>query len=120
MTPTEAVASYGAAWNETDPGRRADLLASSWADDGVYLDPTGRVEGRDALADHIAGFHSMMAGHTIDTVSGVDEHDGSFRFAWVMRNADGVALEGMDYGELGDDGRITRIVGFFGPFPEPA
>jgi hypothetical protein len=26
-------------------------------------------------------------------------------------------LEGMDFGELGDDGRLKRIVGFFGPFP---
>jgi hypothetical protein len=29
-----------------------------------------------------------------------------------------MALDGMDFGELGDDpGRLKRIVGFFGPFP---
>ena len=81
-------------------GKRTALLDQAWADEGVYLDPTGRAEGRDALAAHIAGFQSMMPGHTIDMTSGVDAHDGAFRFAWVMRNADGVALEGMDYGEL--------------------
>ena len=118
MSPDEAVTTYGAAWNEPDAGKRAALLDRAWADDGVYLDPTARAEGRDALTTHIAGFQSMMPGHTIDMTSGVDAHDGTFRFAWVMRNADGVALEGMDYGELDDDGRITRIVGFFGPFPE--
>ncbi|HEY8739929.1 MAG TPA: hypothetical protein VIN56_05010 [Candidatus Dormibacteraeota bacterium] len=28
-----------------------------------------------------------------------------------------VTLEGFDVGELGDDGRLTKITGFFGPFP---
>jgi len=118
VDPVEAVAAYGAAWNEPDATRRAELLDTSWATDGTYLDPMGRADGRDALAAHIAGFQSTMPGHTIETVSGVDAHDGTFRFAWEMRNADGVALEGMDYGEFDDDGRISRIVGFFGPFPE--
>jgi hypothetical protein len=26
-------------------------------------------------------------------------------------------MEGFDVGELGPDGRLRRIVGFFGPFP---
>jgi hypothetical protein len=118
MDPAEAVATYGAAWNEPDASRRSELLERVWADGGTYLDPLGRADGRDALAAHIAGFQETMPGHTIDMVSGVDVHDDAFRFAWEMRNADGVALEGMDYGELGPDGRITRIVGFFGPFPD--
>lgn len=118
MEPTEAVVTYGAAWNETDDTKRAALLEKAWAADGVYLDPTGRAEGRDAFAAHIGGFHSMMPGHTINLTSGVDEHDRVFRFAWVMRNADGDVLEGIDFGELADDGRISRIVGFFGPWPD--
>jgi len=33
-----------------------------------------------------------------------------------MLGADGaVAMEGVDFGELADDGRIAKIVGFFGP-----
>jgi len=35
----------------------------------------------------------------------------------VMRNGGEDVLEGMDYGELAADGRISKIVGFFGPFP---
>jgi hypothetical protein len=119
MEPAQAITTYGAAWNEPDAARRAELLEEAWATDGAYLDPTGHAEGRDALVAHIGGFQEMMPGHTIDMTSGVDEHDGVFRFAWVMRNADGDVLEGMDYGELADDGRISRIVGFFGPIPDP-
>jgi hypothetical protein len=117
MDTDEIIAAYGAAWNETDDAKRAALLEQSWTDDGIYNDPTATVNGRPALVAHIGGFHAMMPGHTIDQASGADARDGIFRFAWVMRKGDEVALEGFDFGELAPDGRIHRIVGFFGPFP---
>jgi hypothetical protein len=37
-----------------------------------------------------------------------------------MLDADGVVtLERIDFGELAPDGRLKRIVGFFGPLPAP-
>ena len=117
MEASEVVAAYGAAWNEPDENARRALLQQSFADDGTYTDPTGHADGREALVAHIAGFHAMMPGHTIDMNSGVDVYGDVFRFAWVMRNGTEVALEGMDFGELASDGRVSRIVGFFGPFP---
>jgi hypothetical protein len=118
-TPTdETVAAYAAAWNEHDEHARRSLLERSWSDDGVYCDPTGRAEGRTALVEHIGGFHAQRPGHRIELASGVDEHDGLLRFNWRMLGPDGdVLLDGMDFGELDGDGRLRRIVGFFGPFP---
>src|SRR3954453_9450558 len=117
LSVDDAVATYGAAWNETDEDKRRELLTRSFADTGTYLDPTGAADSREALVAHIGGFHQMMPGHTIDMTSGVDVHGSVFRFAWAMNNGSEPALEGMDFGELAADGRISRIVGFFGPFP---
>jgi len=118
MEPAQIVATYGDAWNEPDAAQRAALLEDAWSDHGVYEDPMGRADGRDALVAHIGGFQQQMPGHRIDMASGVDSYGNLFRFAWVMRDATGnVALEGMDFGEFADDGRIARITGFFGPFP---
>lgn len=118
MASGEVVATYGAAWNETNEAARRKLLQQSWADDGVYCDPTATVAGRDALEAHIAGFHSRYPGGSIRLTSGIDEYNGWFRFAWSLDGAEGASLiEGFDVGELGPDGRIKRIVGFFGPFP---
>ena len=117
MSIDEVVAAYGAAWNEPDEAARTSLLDRSWADDGVYCDPTATVVGRAALVAHIAGFQQMMPRNTIELTSGVDAHDDMFRFAWVMREDGETALEGIDFGELAPDGRIRRIVGFFGPLP---
>ena len=113
----EVIATYGAAWNEADDVRRLALLELAWADEGVYQDPTGRVEGREALVAHIAGFREMMAGHAVDVSTGVDVYTDLFRFGWVMRDGGDVVMEGMDFGKLSSDGRIKRLYGFFGPFP---
>lgn len=117
MDPKAIVAVYGETWNEPDDARRLALLETCWADDGVYHDPTARVEGRDAFVAHIAGFRAMFPGRSIDLTSGVDATDVGLRWAWVMRNGDAVELEGVDFAELAPDGRIARVAGFFGPFP---
>ena len=119
MEPRKIVASYGASWNEPDEAKRTALLEESWADGGVYQDPTGRADGRAALVAHIGGFHAMFPGRSIDFASGVDVTDAGLRWAWVMRNGDEVELEGMDFADLAPDGRIQRIAGFFGPLPPP-
>jgi hypothetical protein len=119
VTPAEAVMTYGAAWAEPDEAKRRALLEKAWAENGTYLDPTGRADGREALVAHIAGFQQVFTGHRIDITSGVDEHDGYIRFAWKIFGPDGSAVsEGVDFGELDDDGKIRSIVGFFGPWPE--
>jgi hypothetical protein len=117
MDADEIIAAYGAAWNEPDEAQRAGLLERAWADDGVYQDPTATAQGRAALLAHVSGFQATFPGHTIEQTSGVDVTDAGARFAWEMRNGDEVALEGLDFVEFGPDGRIRRIVGFFGPLP---
>ena len=96
----------------------ASMLADVFAEAGTYTDPMGSADSRAALVEHISGFQAMMPGNTIHATSGVDGHGSVFRFAWEMRNGDEVALEGFDFGELDPDGKISRIVGFFGPLPD--
>ena len=55
------------------------------------------------------------------TTSGIDAHHGAIRFTWTLRAGDGkIVTEGIDFGELADDGRLSRITGFFGPPPVAA
>ncbi|HET6873396.1 MAG TPA: nuclear transport factor 2 family protein [Acidimicrobiales bacterium] len=116
--PEQVVSQYGAAWTDMSDERRRSLLEECWAADGVYCDPMATVTGRQALAGHIAGFSERLPGHTIKLTSGIDAHDGFARFGWEMYDAeDKLVTEGMDFAVFGEDGRITRIVGFFGPLP---
>ena len=47
-TLTDLIDRYIATWNETDAGRRRDLIAQTWTEGANYLDPMLR--GEDATA----------------------------------------------------------------------
>ena len=118
MAIEDVVGAYGAAWGEADGDARQKLLDDAWAETGEYCDPMGEASGRQGLHAHIGGFLEQFPGHAIELTSGVEEHHGWFRFSWAMKTPDGgTMIDGFDVGELADDGRIQRIVGFFGPFP---
>ena len=107
---------YCAAWSTSDQATRAVLLERAWAEDGVYCDPSARVEGRAALDAHIGGMHAKLPGTRIALSTGVSQHHGCLYFGWQMITAEGeVRINGVDFAELADDGRIARVTGFFGP-----
>lgn len=119
MDVGEVVAGYLAAWRTTDETDRRAVLERVWAEHGSYTDPMSHLEGREALVKHIGNFHRSMDGHRLVLASGIDHHGSHLRFAWEMTGPDGgVRLDGIDFGELTDDGKLWSIVGFFGPLPD--
>ena len=116
MELSELIALYNRAWSEPDYVLRQKLLDQIWPEDGTYTDPTAHVSGRKALVDHIDGFFDHFPGAHFVVTSGIDTHHQNLRFTWRMVLADGsVAVEGIDFSELSPDGKLQRIVGFFGP-----
>jgi hypothetical protein len=110
------VEAYCEAWNVSDEAQRRRLLGDSCAVDVAYVDPKTDLAGRDALLAHIARVQAGRPGSRILRTSGVDLHHGRLRFAWKLADASGrTVVEGVDFCELAPDGRLCRIVGFFGP-----
>jgi hypothetical protein len=70
--------------------------------------------GIAALTDIVLGH---FPAHTFRRTSGVDAHHEVARYRWELVAADGtVAVAGVDVVDV-RDGRLARVVGFFG---EPA
>jgi len=114
----EIIDAYTTAWNEPDEGKRRRLLEVAWADDGAYTDPQSDVAGREALIALIGGMHGEMPGARIDVTSKTDLHHNKLRFAWRFVSGDGsMTIDGIDFGELAEDGRLQKIVGFWGQPP---
>jgi hypothetical protein len=112
------VTQYMAAWNEPDDAARHALLAQCWSDSGVYLDPNLTLAGRDALATKIGEVMASRPGARLEFMSGIDVHHNVVRFLWRLVRADGTCGDiSIDFGEIGADGRLVKIVGFFGPAP---
>ncbi len=115
----KAVTQYMAAWNEADPSARNRILEQCWADHGVYVDPNVALTGREALSRHISEVRAGRPGARLEFESGVDTHHNVLRFLWRLVRADGRAGDtSIDLGEIGPDGRLIKIVGFFGQPPQ--
>jgi hypothetical protein len=115
---TKVVTQYMAAWNEREAAARHTLLQQCWSDGGVYLDPNVSLTGREALDGHIATVQASRPGARLEFMSGIDVHHDVVRFLWRLMRADGTCGNtSIDFGEVGPDGRLVKIVGFFGPAP---
>jgi SnoaL-like domain len=105
---------YIAAWNETDPARRRELVARTFADDAVYVDPLLSGEGQDAIDAMIAGAQQQFPGTRFELAQGPDAHHDRVRFTWRLRPAEGgdpIAV-GYDFATLAGDGRLREVTGF--------
>ena len=112
---TATVDTYLTMLNETDPARRAILVAEVWTEDGRWIDPPIDGEGHAGINDMLETIHGQFPGHTFRRTSAIDAHHGYLRFAWELVAPDGgVTVVGLDVGELSPDGRLRRITGFLG------
>ena len=115
---TTTVDTYLAAWNERDAQRRAELIERAWASKGRLVDPPLEGEGHAGISDVAAAMHEHYDGHHFERTSGIDVHHEHLRFAWRLVGPDGaVAVAGIDVADLAPDGRLARVVGFFGDLP---
>ncbi len=107
---------YCAAWNTPDGGERRIILRSVLTEGGLYVDPSVRAAGVEALAVHIDGVVSRNVGARISRTSPIDAHHEVLRFLWCNRLPDGHVLrDGVDFCTIATDGKFQSIVGFFGP-----
>jgi hypothetical protein len=112
----ELVDAYCNVWCEADPEQRQQQLSSVWSSGATYTDPTVHAASSAELLAHIEKVLARRPGARVVRTSEIDEHHGCLRFAWRVIQADRTALpEGIDFMEVTSDGKIKRIVGFFGP-----
>ena len=121
ITPQAAVQSWCAAWSIKDPGERMASLGRFWSPEGVYTDPNSMsAPGPAGLDAAIVKFQHDFPG--VRFRCGVPQvHHGLMRHNWLAINPDGsVKWSGTEFSELAADGRIRRIVSFFGDAPPAA
>ncbi|GGK63242.1 isomerase [Planomonospora parontospora subsp. parontospora] len=114
----ELVQRYLAAWNETDADARRAVLAEVLSEDAVYTDPLVSVRGRDGLDATIAAVQGQFGGLVFSLGGAVDAHHDIARFTWHLgpEGAEPVAI-GFDVAVIGDDGRISQVLGFLDKVP---
>jgi len=108
---------YLAAWNEADTERVRAHLENSVAPNVLFVDPANTTRGVDELEAMIVRARRDRPTAAYLRSSGVDGHNGRYRYLWEVHIDGKFALPGMDVTTVDSDGRITQIDGFFGEFP---
>jgi len=105
-------------WNAADEEHRRRLADKALTADAFLLYPTFEAHGRVEAVATGERFHQDTPGVQIVMWSGVEQHHGWVRVAWCIVHADGSSgPDGQSVGELGDDGRLRRVIGFRNPLP---
>lgn len=105
-----------AAYCDPDAARRAGAIREIWNADGRLVDPPLEAAGHKGIADQAATLLTHYPDHRFERSTAVDAHHGFVRYGWRLVDAKGAAvLEGLDVAELDVDGRLLKVVGFFGP-----
>lgn len=106
---------YDQAWNAPDVEERRRLLETALTEDCEMVEPRGRFTGRAAIFERINGFSDRFPGARVDITTKVDEHNGLARYGWRIVDREGtVMLDGIDVVARAEDGRLRRVIMFFG------
>lgn len=108
------------AWNERDPARVRAHLELALAPEVVFIDPTIETHGLDEFERNVLEFRKRFPEAVLRRASGVDSHHHVHRYAWEIMVAGRVLLPGFDATETNAQGKVVRVLGFFGPLPKLA
>jgi hypothetical protein len=104
-----------AAYCEPDAGRRSAAIRELWNPEGRLVDPPLEARGHQGIADQAATLLAQFPQHRFERDGAVDAHHGFLRYGWKLLDANSAAvLQGVDFAELDAQGRLLRVVGFFG------
>ena len=103
------------AYSEPNAAKRAELVVAAWDETGRLMDPPFEGTGHAAIVALTDTVLEHFPGHTFRRTTDVDSHHGVGRYGWELVGPDGtVAVAGIDVVDVAADGRLQRVVGFFG------
>ncbi len=107
---------YFAAFGETSPARREELLRSSAAEDLSFSNPGVNGTGIDTLLGHISRFQEHFPGGYF-RINWIRQQHDQLLGEWTQLTKDGREIvTAHSYAQLNQDGRIARFAGFWEPF----
>jgi hypothetical protein len=114
----DTAARYIESFNETDAGRRRELLGRLYTEDARYTDPAHDVTGPNAIDEFISSTQERFPGYVFSLGSAVDGHHNQARFQWhaTAPNESEPAYVGFDV-LVTDNGQVRNVYGFLDKVP---
>ncbi len=109
---------YIDAWNETDSNVRRTAVDGLYTEDARYVDPLAVAEGPEAITSMIGAVQEQFGDFRFRLTGPIDGHHNQMRFGWELGPQGATApVVGFDVAVIGDDGRISTVLGFLDKVP---
>jgi hypothetical protein len=116
-SPNEIAEAYINVWNERDPTRRENLIASGWTEGAIYVDPLMRATGRSEIAGLIGAVHERFPDFRFSLLGKPDGFGANVRFSWGLGpQGEEPPIKGTDFVTL-ENGQLDRVIGFLDEVP---
>lgn len=112
---TDAITTFFDAWGMSDAHARRAAIQTSLTPTATYADPRtdAPLAGPDAISEYV-GMFSAQAPGAVAEVGSADSRDGVTRATIAFKMPNGMEQIGQYFVEMGQDGQISRMVGFVG------
>ncbi len=111
----ERIDDFFEAWSESDGAKRRRLLESCASPDVRFGDAYSCTSGLADLDEHLAAARVHMPGISLARDGEIQQCQETAIARWVAKKDDGTVLgRGVNVVDLGPDGMIRRVVGFWG------
>jgi SnoaL-like domain len=107
-------------WNEQDMSKVRLQLEAALAKDVVFIDPTIETHGIEEFEANVRSFRTKYPRAALRKTSGVDSHHSLHRYTWDITVGTKLLVSGFDVSETDAEGKVKRVLGFFGPLPAAA
>jgi hypothetical protein len=108
---------YISLWNETNGGRRRALLADTWTQGAVYVDPLMKGVGHGEIDALISAVQLRFPAYAFTLLGAADGYADVARFSWALGpNGGDVVIKGTDFIRREGD-KIAAVTGFLDLVP---
>jgi len=104
-------------WNERDLEKVRGLIEEIFSEDVIFIDPANSIVGHDAFEKMVREFRTRWPDADLSHASEFDGHHDLYRYHWEIRQKSELLMVGFDVTEVDSEGRVVRVLGFFGPIP---
>jgi hypothetical protein len=105
---------YENVWAESDSALRLQQIKIFWLDESTYNDGAASVKGPVELNNMIQNFRRTLPKSILKS-NPVLSFNQNHTWSWTIINKEkNFYLDGRDYVEINTDGKITKLVGFWG------
>lgn len=79
-----------------------------------FVDPNYNIMGREAFIQMVHEVQAKIPGADYSHVGNIGEQHNHYRYHWAIHMGKELIMQGFDVTELNDQGRVVKVIGFFG------